>query len=79
MPFSQNIEQGRLQIFCVDSVDGKLRNRGIHPHDRVMRHISYESYLLYEVLPLIRRSEWIASRYGLAGAASAPTTRSISP
>jgi esterase/lipase superfamily enzyme len=51
----QNIEQGRLQIFCVDSVDGESwYNRSIHPHDRVMRHLAYESYLLYEVLPLIR-------------------------
>lgn len=52
---SQKIESGNVQIFCVDSVDGESwYNRGIHPHDRVMRHITYENYLLYEVLPLIR-------------------------
>lgn len=51
----QQIESGHLQFFCVDSVDSESwYNRGIHPHDRVMRHNTYEAYLLYEVLPLIR-------------------------
>jgi len=49
------IEAGQVQIFCVDSIDGESwYNRGIHPHDRVMRHIAYENYVLYEVVPLIR-------------------------
>ncbi|MBV9760142.1 MAG: esterase family protein [Acidobacteriaceae bacterium] len=51
----QQIEWGRVQLFCVDSVDSESwYNRGIHPHDRVMRHNAYEGYILYEVLPLIR-------------------------
>jgi esterase/lipase superfamily enzyme len=53
---SQQIEWGRLQVFCVDSVDSESwYNRGIHPHDRVMRQIAYEDYLLYEVVPLMKR------------------------
>lgn len=49
------IEEGRLQVYCVDSIDGESwYNRGIHPHDRVMRHLAYESYILYEVAPLMK-------------------------
>ncbi len=49
------IEAGQLQVFCVDSADGESwYNRAIHPHDRVMRHIAYENYILYEVTPLIK-------------------------
>src|SRR5271169_6864177 len=51
----QKIEQGHLQLFCVDSIDGESwYNKGLHPHDRVARHIQYENYVLFEVLPLIR-------------------------
>ena len=52
---ADRIECGQLQLYCVDSVDSESwYNRGIHPHDRVMRHNAYESYLIYELLPLIR-------------------------
>ena len=62
----QKIEWGHLQVFCVDSIDGESwYNRGIHPHDRVMRHVAYENYVVHEVLPLIR---------GVNGAAQITTT-----
>ncbi len=52
---SQKIEAGHLQVFCVDSVDGESwYNRGVPPRERVLQHIAYEDYILYEVLPLIR-------------------------
>ena len=52
---SGKIDARQLQLFCVDSVDAESwYNRGIHPHDRVMRHVAYESYLLHEVMPMIR-------------------------
>ena len=52
---SQKIESGQLQFFCVDSVDGESwYNRGIHPHERVRRAITYEQYILQEVVPLMR-------------------------
>jgi esterase/lipase superfamily enzyme len=52
---SQKIESGQLQFFCVDSVDGESwYNRGIHPHERVRRAITYEEYILQEVVPLMR-------------------------
>ncbi|HTU47796.1 MAG TPA: alpha/beta hydrolase-fold protein [Bryobacteraceae bacterium] len=51
----QKIEAGNFQFFCVDSIDSSSwYNRGIHPHDRVARHNAYETYIIYEVFPLIR-------------------------
>ncbi|HXZ79950.1 MAG TPA: alpha/beta hydrolase-fold protein [Terriglobales bacterium] len=50
------IESGRMQLFCVDSVDSESwYNRGAHPRWRVVRHMQYEDYLLHEVLPLVRQ------------------------
>ena len=47
------LEHGRLQIYCVDSVDAESwYARWKHPGARVWRHIQYEQYLLREVLPL---------------------------
>jgi esterase/lipase superfamily enzyme len=52
---SGKIDAGHLQVFCVDSVDGESwYNKRIHPHDRVARHVAYEDYVLYEVVPLIK-------------------------
>jgi len=50
------IEGGRLQLFCVDSVDGESwYNRGVGPDWRIARHVQYENYILREVLPLVRK------------------------
>lgn len=52
---SPRIDAGHIQVFCVDSVDKESwYNKGIHPHDRVMRQVAYENYCLFEVVPLIR-------------------------
>jgi esterase/lipase superfamily enzyme len=49
------LEAGSLQIFCADSVDGESwYNKGIHPRDRVLRHLQYERYILHEFIPFIR-------------------------
>ena len=49
------IEAGQLQVFCIDSVDSESwYNRNIHPHERVVRHVTFEQYVLSEVVPLIR-------------------------
>jgi len=46
------IESGRVQLVCVDSVDGESwYARDKHPADRVRRHLQYEAYLLDEILP----------------------------
>ncbi|MBV9181059.1 MAG: esterase family protein [Acidobacteria bacterium] len=52
----QKIEAGQVHVFCVDSVDAESwYNRSIHPHDRVMRHNTYESYIIHEVIALIKK------------------------
>jgi len=46
------IESGRIQLFCVDSVDSEsLYAWGKSPRDRIARHNEYEQYILKEVVP----------------------------
>ena len=50
------IDVGKLQLFCVDSVDNESwYNRQVPPRWRIARHMQYEDYVLSEVLPLIRQ------------------------
>lgn len=50
------IEAGRVQLFCVDSVDAESwYNRNVGPRWRIARHVQYEEYVLNEVLPLVRQ------------------------
>ncbi len=50
------LEGGRLQLFCVDSVDAESwYNRNVGARWRIARHVQYESYVVHEVLPLVRR------------------------
>ena len=52
---AHHIEQGWIQLFCVDSVDPESwYNTAIHPHDRAVRQNQYDAYLLNEALPFIR-------------------------
>ncbi len=49
------LEEGWAQLFCVDGIDAESwYNRAISPHDRAIRHNQYESYLIEEVVPLMR-------------------------
>ena len=51
----EKIDSGAVQLFCVDSFDNESwRNSNIHPHERVRRQVTYESYILEEVVPLVR-------------------------
>ncbi|MBC8161435.1 MAG: esterase family protein [Roseiflexaceae bacterium] len=46
------IEQGQLQLFCLDSVDASsFYCDWCAPADRIAYHLRYEAYLLHEVLP----------------------------
>lgn len=46
------LEQGSLQLTCVDSVDSESwYARWRHPAERAWRHAQYDRYLLDEVLP----------------------------
>ncbi len=49
------IEGGRLQLYCVDSVDAESwYNRGVPPRWRIARQVQYENHILREVVPFVR-------------------------
>lgn len=51
---ADKIEQGHLQLFCVDSIDKEtFYCDWRHPSDRIQRHILYEQYILNEVIPFM--------------------------
>jgi esterase/lipase superfamily enzyme len=53
---AHEIEAGRLQLYCVDSVDAESwYNRNVGPRWRIARHVQYENYVMHEVLPLVRQ------------------------
>ncbi len=53
---SGKIEAGRMQVFCVDSVNTESwYNRQTPPRRRIERHMQYEDYLMHEVAPLVRQ------------------------
>jgi len=53
---ADEIEAGRLQLFCVDSADAESwYNRGVGADWRAARHVSYENYILRDVVPLVRQ------------------------
>ncbi len=50
----EKIEQGWIQLYCVDSVDTEsLYCWWAHPEGRINRHQAYEDYILKEVLPFM--------------------------
>jgi esterase/lipase superfamily enzyme len=51
----EHLEQGWLQLICVDSLDAESWYCGwAHPAGRAYRHEQYEQYLLQEVVPFTR-------------------------
>lgn len=56
------IEDGQLQIYCIDSNDREsFYDPVAHPYYRIQRQVQYEHYILNEVLPLIREKNHDAS------------------
>ena len=57
---ASKIEQGFLQVYCVDSIDQEsFYNSGLFPHDKIARHLQYEQYIINEVIPLIHaKNPW---------------------
>ena len=50
----EKIEEGYLQLFCLDSIDAEsFYCWWAHPSGRVQRHIQYEQYILEEVFPFM--------------------------
>ncbi len=54
------LEDGKIQLFTVDSIDNQSWvNSTIHPADRARRHEDYDRYITNEVIPFIQqRSSW---------------------
>ena len=49
------IDEGKIQIFTVDSVDRQSWAKwDAHPSDRALRHEDYDRYITQEVVPFIR-------------------------
>jgi len=52
---ADRINNGELQLFCVDSIDEETFYNGwAHPEGKINRHLQYEEYILCEVLPLMK-------------------------
>jgi esterase/lipase superfamily enzyme len=53
---SWKIERGEIQLYCVDSVDGESwYNRRARPRTKIVRQLQFQSYIMDEVIPLIRQ------------------------
>jgi esterase/lipase superfamily enzyme len=53
------IDQGALQVFCVDGVDGESwYNKGVHPGARIWRHVQYERFIVNEYYPFLKWKNW---------------------
>jgi esterase/lipase superfamily enzyme len=49
------IDNGEVQLYCVDSVDNESwYNRDVPPRWRIARQMQYQNYVMNEVLPLAR-------------------------
>ncbi len=47
----KKIENGAIQVYCLDSVDREsFYCREIHPAERIIRYLQYEKYVLEEVM-----------------------------
>jgi esterase/lipase superfamily enzyme len=52
---SHHLEQGWIQLICLDSVDSESWYCDwAHPRGRLYRHDQYEHYIINEVLPFVR-------------------------
>lgn len=52
---SHKFDAGELQFFCLDSVDAESwYNRNVPPRWRIARQMQYESYVMDEVMGLVR-------------------------
>ncbi len=64
----QFIDDGRIKVFTVGSVDNESwLNRNIHPVDRARRHEDYERYIINEVVPFVQNHCRNKDRFFLTG------------
>lgn len=58
-PIADRLENGVIQLFCVDSIDRESwYNRWAPPHHRAERQNDYDRYLVQEAVPFIRSRNW---------------------
>jgi esterase/lipase superfamily enzyme len=57
------IDNGEVQLFCVDSVDAESwYNRSVPPRWRIARQVQYDEYIVHEVAPLLKKMNWSPQR-----------------
>jgi esterase/lipase superfamily enzyme len=62
------LEEGRLQLCTVDSIDNESWcNWNAHPVERARRHDDYDHYIIHEVAPFARGRGW-QGKLGTVGA-----------
>jgi esterase/lipase superfamily enzyme len=62
------IEEGKLKVFCLDSVDYESWfNHDAHPADRARRHNDYDRYVIDEVRPFIENHPGSGNGYLATG------------
>lgn len=50
------ISGNMLQVVCLDSIDKEsFYSKSLHPEQRMLRHLQYEKYILFEVIPFIKK------------------------
>ena len=64
------LENGHLQLLCVDAVDMESwYNRSVPSRERAHRHNQYENYLLHEAIPFFRtRNDRVNHELNVTGA-----------
>ncbi len=56
---ADKLEGGRLQLFCVDSVDSESwYNRDVPARWRISKQVQYDRYVVQEVVPYVRWRNW---------------------
>ena len=56
---ANKIENGEVQLFCVDSVDAESwYNRNVPPRWKIARQVQYDEYIVHEVIPLVKQLNW---------------------
>lgn len=62
------IEQGKVQLYAVDSFDCQAwLAQWMYPGDRGVRHLRYERYILEEVIPFIQKHSGSHEKYMTTG------------
>ena len=74
----QQLDAGRLQVVCVDSVDAEsFYATGRPPAERIRRHDAYDRYIAREVVPWLLAKALPAGKVGYTPGFSASNADSV--